>query len=100
MQLENEERTIMNHKKIRRIMKKYNLQASIRKVNRKMAKATQEHKTCPNLLQRQFDQQEQGKVSRKGNCWDNAPMESFFGHMKDELAYEKTAKIPRSLAKE
>ena len=25
-------------------------------------------------------------MSRKGNCWDNAPQESFFGHMKDELA--------------
>lgn len=24
-------------------------------------------------------------MSRKGNCWDNAPQESFFGHMKDEL---------------
>jgi len=24
-------------------------------------------------------------MSRKGNCWDNAPMESFFGHMKDDL---------------
>ena len=24
-------------------------------------------------------------MSRKGNCWDNSPMESFFGHMKDEL---------------
>lgn len=23
-------------------------------------------------------------MSRKGNCWDNAPQESFFGHMKDE----------------
>ncbi|MGN7529840.1 UNVERIFIED_CONTAM: IS3 family transposase, partial [Aerococcus urinaeequi] len=22
-------------------------------------------------------------MSRRGNCWDNAPMESFFGHMKD-----------------
>ena len=22
-------------------------------------------------------------MSRKGNCWDNAPQESFFGHMKD-----------------
>lgn len=27
-------------------------------------------------------------MSRKGNCWDNAPQESFFGHMKDELAGE------------
>ncbi len=27
-------------------------------------------------------------MSRKGNCWDNAPQESFFGHMKDEIKYE------------
>lgn len=26
-------------------------------------------------------------MSRRGNCWDNAPMESFFGHMKDELDF-------------
>ncbi len=25
-------------------------------------------------------------MSRRGNCWDNAPQESFYGHMKDELA--------------
>jgi len=25
-------------------------------------------------------------MSRRGNCWDNSPQESFFGHMKDELA--------------
>ena len=24
-------------------------------------------------------------MSRRGNCWDNAPQESFFGHMQDEL---------------
>ena len=24
-------------------------------------------------------------MSRRGNCWDNAPQESFFGHMKDEV---------------
>ena len=28
-------------------------------------------------------------MSRKGNCWDNAPQESFFGHMKDELKIKK-----------
>ena len=27
-------------------------------------------------------------MSRKGNCIDNAPMESFFGHLKDELDYK------------
>ncbi|MBV7509311.1 IS3 family transposase, partial [Bacillus sp. sid0103] len=165
----------MNHKKIRRLMTKYNLEAKIRKANpyRKMAKATKEHLTCPNLLNREFNQEAPGKVlltditylyygkgqkaylscvkdgatkeiiayhlstslemeivyetlkklkqgvrhhfhpdailhsdhgfhfshplfqskvkklgltqsmSRKGNCWDNAPMESFFGHFKD-----------------
>lgn len=27
-------------------------------------------------------------MSRRGNCLDNAPIESFFGHMKDELELE------------
>lgn len=177
MRLEQLSNVIMNHKKIRRLMRKYNLVAKIRRANpyRKIAKATQEHATCPNLLERQFDQGEPDKVfltditylnygngqtaylsavkdgstrqvsahclsksldvslsirtferllerldgnihpeaiihsdqgihythptfrqkvsksgirqsmSRKGNCWDNASMESFFGHMKDEL---------------
>jgi transposase InsO family protein len=26
-------------------------------------------------------------MSRRGNCWDNAPQESFFGHMKDEVDF-------------
>ena len=26
-------------------------------------------------------------MSRRGNCWDNAPQESFFGHFKDESGY-------------
>ena len=26
-------------------------------------------------------------MSKRGNCWDNAPQESFFGHFKDECAY-------------
>lgn len=30
-------------------------------------------------------------MSRKGNCIDNAPIESFFGHLKDEVEY-KSAK--------
>lgn len=182
MRLENKSGVIMNHKKIRRIMRKYGLVAKVRQANpyRKIAKATQEHQTCPNLLKRQFDQgvpekvfltditylhYEQGQcaylscvkdgatkqilahylstslemtivdrtldrlierldgnihpeailhsdqgfhythlrfqnrvkeagfqqsMSRKGNCWDNASMESFFGHMKDELDYRNS----------
>ena len=27
-------------------------------------------------------------MSRRGNCTDNAPMESFFGHFKDEVEYQ------------
>ena len=185
MRLEREDNIVMNHKKIRRLMRKYKLIVKIRKTNpyRKMAQATQEHRTCPNLLNRQFDSGEPEKVlltditylrygngkwgylscvkdaatrqilahylsstlemslihqtldrlrerldgnihpeailhsdqgmhythpsyreqlkqagikqsmSRKGNCWDNAPMESFFGHMKDEMEYEDCEKL-------
>lgn len=28
-------------------------------------------------------------MSRKGNCIDNAPIESFFGHFKDEVEYKR-----------
>jgi putative transposase len=179
MRLEHLSGVIMNHKKIRRLMRKFNLVAGIRQANpyRKIAKATQEHQTCPNLLKRHFDHGEPEKVfltditylrygngqwaylscikdgatrqiladcvagtlelplvaqtihrllerldgnlhpeaifhsdqgmhythpttrfqiqqagfqqsmSRKGNCWDNASMESFFGHMKDEVDF-------------
>lgn len=167
---------LYNLKRIRRIMKKYNIVCPIRKANpyRRMMKATQEHRVLPNLLNRQFKQNIPGKVlltditylfygngkkaylstvkdgstneilaynlsdkltldiatdtvhkladnrqvhlpkdafihsdqgshytspvfqalvksynlnqsmSRRGNCWDNAPQESFFGHFKDE----------------
>jgi putative transposase len=185
MRLERDSGIVMNHKKIRRLMRKFHLVAKIRRANpyRKMVKATQEHRTCPNLLKRQFDQGEPEKVlltditylhygngqcaylscvkdgatkqilahylsssldmalvertidrllkrldgnihpeailhsdqgihythpkfqhmvkqagfnqsmSRKGNCWDNASMETFFGHMKDELEYRQCETI-------
>ena len=32
-------------------------------------------------------------MSRRGNCWDNAPQESFFGHMKDELHIKKKKEV-------
>lgn len=167
----------MNIKKIRRLMKKYNLFCPIRKANpyRRMAKAMASAYVAPNLLNREFETQgprkalltdityiingkaprcymstiidactkellawvlsksleidfvletvnqlienhgvslsaetlihsDQGvhyksikfiqlvkdselrqSMSRKANCWDNAPQESFFGHMKDEI---------------
>ena len=41
-------------------------------------------------------------MSRKGNCIDNAPIESFFGHLKDEIDYKscKTHTELYSLIKE
>ncbi|MFE3574425.1 IS3 family transposase [Lysinibacillus sp. NPDC059133] len=175
MTLENQYGITYNLKRIRRIMKKFEIVCPIRKANpaRRMAKATKEHRTCPNELQRNFKQGVAGKVlltdityltygnskraylstikdaetneilayevsaslsmdialntlrklkrnhqhltkdafihsdqgfhytnpkfqklvkemglgqsmSRRGNCWDNAPQESFFGHFKDE----------------
>ena len=38
-------------------------------------------------------------MSRRGNCWDNAPQESFFGHFKDE-AYIKQCETFEELKKE
>lgn len=167
---------IMNVKKIRRLMKKYNLFCPIRKANpyRRMAKALKTNNVADNILNREFkehgprmilltdityipynntkcylstildaftkevlsyvlsdslevdfvlktvniliekhgislstetlvhsdqgchytsysfiqilkDKKLRQSMSRKGNCWDNAPQESFFGHMKDEI---------------
>ena len=171
---------IMNVKKIRRLMKKYNLFCPIRKANpyRRMAKALKTNNVADNILNREFkehgprmvlltdityipynntrcylsvildaftkevlsyilsvslevdfvldtvnqlierhglslttetllhsdqgchytsysfiqilkDKQLRQSMSRKGNCWDNAPQESFFGHMKDEIDLSK-----------
>jgi transposase InsO family protein len=33
-------------------------------------------------------------MSRKGNCWDNAPAESFFGTLKTELINRKSWPSP------
>jgi len=38
-------------------------------------------------------------MSRRGNCWDNAPQESFFGHFKDE-AYIKACDTLKQLKDE
>ena len=44
------------------------------------------HYTCIKFIQLVKNSSLRQSMSRKGNCWDNAPQESFFGHMKDELA--------------
>ncbi|STX10366.1 Integrase core domain [Kurthia zopfii] len=64
MTLENQYQITYNLKRIRRIMKKYGIICPIRKANpyRRMAKATKEHRTCQNKLQRKFKQGLAGKV--------------------------------------
>lgn len=32
-------------------------------------------------------------MSRRGNCWDNAPKESYYGHFKDECSYGQFSSI-------
>ena len=105
----------MNVKKIRRLMRKYKLTCPIRKPNpyRRLQRSIRMGSTAENLINREFESHGprailltditytslkfiqlvensalRRSMSRRGNCWDNAPQESFFGHMKDELASE------------
>ncbi len=57
------------------------------------------HYTSP-IFQRLIKRCNLGQsMSRRGNCWDNAPQESFFGHFKDE-AYIKSCETFEDLKKE
>lgn len=38
-------------------------------------------------------------MSRRGNCWDNAPQESFFGHMKDHIREKLSGSLEYAQAK-
>jgi putative transposase len=38
-------------------------------------------------------------MSRRGNCWDNAPQESFFGHLKDDVDYRSAKSLTELKAK-
>jgi len=46
------------------------------------------HYTSYAFIQKLKDKKFVQSMSRRGNCWDNAPQESFFGHMKDEIREE------------
>lgn len=43
------------------------------------------HYTSVKFIQLVKDSELRQSMSRRANCWDNAPQESFFGHMKDEI---------------
>ena len=50
------------------------------------------HYTSSSFIQLVHDKELRQSMSRKGNCWDNAPQESFFGHMKDEIDVSQCTK--------
>ena len=43
------------------------------------------HYTSKRFVEMLVDNEFFQSMSKKANCWDNAPQESFFGHMKDEI---------------
>lgn len=46
---------------------------------------------CAHAYQKQLQQfGMQASMSRKGDCWDNAPMESFWGSLKNELVHHQS----------
>ena len=50
------------------------------------------HYTSTSFIQLLNDKELRQSMSRRGNCWDNAPQESFFGHMKDEIDVSECTK--------
>ena len=46
------------------------------------------HYTSHKFINILYDKKLRQSMSRRGNCWDNAPQESFFGHMKDHIKPE------------
>ncbi len=51
------------------------------------------HFTCGDYRSLLMKAQVVQSMSRKGNCLDNAPIESFFGHMKDEVDYKRCRNV-------
>ena len=57
------------------------------------------HYTSTSFIQILNDKHLRQSMSRRGNCWDNAPQESFFGHMKDEIGFSDCKKYLDTKAK-
>lgn len=57
------------------------------------------HYTNPRYVEVLRGMKIEQSMSGKGCCIDNAPIESFFGHMKDELEYKSCASFQDLLSK-
>lgn len=105
MTLDGQYNVIYNLKRIRRIMKKFEIICPIRRANpyRRMMKATKEHRVVPNLLNREFKQQIPGKVlltditylffgkSKKGylsTIYDGSTNEILAYHVSDRMTLD------------
>ena len=53
------------------------------------------HYTSIKFIQLLKDNELRQSMSRRASCWDNAPQESFFGHMKDELDLSGVPRLMR-----
>lgn len=51
------------------------------------------HYTSCSFIQLVKDKGLRQSMSRRGNCWDNASQESFFGHMKEEIDISQCTKF-------
>lgn len=51
------------------------------------------HFTCTEYRKLLKDSMIVQSMSRKANCLDNAPIESFFGHLKDEIDYKQCESV-------
>lgn len=51
------------------------------------------HYTSPVFRKKLAEHNPGQSMSRRGNCWDNAPQESFFGHLKDEMVYQSCSDL-------
>jgi len=49
------------------------------------------HYTSVQFIRLIKDSELRQSMSRRANCWDNAPQESFYGHMKDEIDISQCA---------
>ncbi|HLN65537.1 MAG TPA: IS3 family transposase [Symbiobacteriaceae bacterium] len=93
---------IMNPKKIKRLMKKYGLVTRIRRQNpyKQLAKATQEHRTAPNILQRKFDQATPTRASTTltPSTSDSWPSMALYSRCQGRETASITLRLNRSLA--
>ncbi len=71
-------------------LEKLKLNASVKLHSRAIIHSDQGvHYTSPKFQKKVRKLGLKQSMSRRGNCWDNAPQESFFGHFKDEVILNK-----------